>query len=126
MKKAKLTKKLFDIRNGEFYKAYITEGNYFTVALITVNGETTAYYSELIETLEEWDEGIYQLEPVGDDFKIIFDKQSLEKVIELLEQQDEVAIDLQGRRWAKCVLCGEIDHVDNFRWEEHTSELQSR
>ena len=71
--KAIITKKLFDIRNGEFYKAHITEGNDFTIAFITLNGETTAYFSGLIETLEEFNEGNFQLEAVGDDFKIIFD-----------------------------------------------------
>jgi hypothetical protein len=71
MTKAILTKKMFDIKNGEVYKAYINQGNYFTIALITQNGETTTYYTaDLIESAEEWNEGNYQLEVVGDDFKI--------------------------------------------------------
>ena len=69
--KAKVTKKLFNINGGEVYQAYIEEGNDFTVALITENGETVAYYTaDLIETEEEWNEGGFQLEVVGDDFII--------------------------------------------------------
>lgn len=71
MTKAILTKKLYDIKNGEVYKAYITKGNEFTVAIITENGETQAYYTaDLIESAEEWKEGNFNLEVVGDDFTI--------------------------------------------------------
>jgi hypothetical protein len=46
-----------------------------------------------------------------------------DEIVELLEhaknqrntaQQDEVARDAEGRRLAKCVLCGKIDYVDKF------------
>ena len=71
MRKAILTEKLFNIESGEVYRAYITKGNDFTIALITKNGETTAYYSaDLIDSLEEWEEGNFNLEAVGDDFTI--------------------------------------------------------
>ncbi len=71
MTKAILTKKMFDIKNGEAYKAYIEKGNYFTIALITQNGETQTYYTaDLIESAEEWNEGDFNLEVVGDDFTI--------------------------------------------------------
>ena len=69
--KAKVTQKLFNINGGEVYQAYIEEGNDFTIALITENGETTAYYTaDLIDSLEEWEEGSFNLEAVGDDFII--------------------------------------------------------
>ena len=69
--KAILTKRLFDVENGVIYRARITKGNEFTVALITENGETTAYYTaDPIESTEEWNEGNFQLEVVGDDFTI--------------------------------------------------------
>lgn len=71
MTKAYLTEKLYNIQDGEVYKAYINKGNEFTVALITENGETQAYYTaDSIRSAEEWNEGNYQLEVVGDDFTI--------------------------------------------------------
>ena len=71
MTNAILTKKLFDIKNGEVYRAYIKKGNDFTVALIEENGETTAYYTaNIIDSLEEWEEGNFNLEVVGNDFTI--------------------------------------------------------
>ena len=83
MRKAILTKKLFDVKNGEIYKAYISKDNCFTVAIITENGETQAYYTaDLIESVEEWKEGNYQLEVVGDDF-----------IIEKLENYETVEIE---------------------------------
>ena len=72
MTKAMLTEKMYDINNGEVYKGHISKGNDFTIAFITKNGETTTYYSaDLIESAEEWEEGNFNLEVVGDDFQII-------------------------------------------------------
>ena len=76
MRKAYLAEKLFNIKNGEVYKAYISKGNYFTIALITQNGETTTYYTaDSIESVEEWNEGNFNLEVVGDDFTIYMEIQ---------------------------------------------------
>lgn len=71
MTKAILMEKMFDIENGEIYRAHVKKGNDFTVALINENGEITVYYTaNLIESEEEWNGGNFQLEVVGDDFKI--------------------------------------------------------
>ena len=73
MKKAILKNKMFDIENGEVYRAYITKGNDFTIVLIKEkeSGEIVSYYTaDLIESEEEWNGGNYQLEVVADDFKI--------------------------------------------------------
>lgn len=81
MKKVMLTEKLYDIKNGEVYKGHIRKGCDFTVALITENGETTAYYSaDLIESAEEWEEGNINLEVVGDDFQIIKEDKKIKKM----------------------------------------------
>ena len=32
----------------------------------------------------------------------------------LFEQNNEIIMDDKGRRWAKCIICGEVNTVDNF------------
>ena len=46
--------------------------------------------------------------------KIAIEALEKEMIKNLIEQGDEIAIDLEGRRWAKCILCETINLVDKF------------
>lgn len=34
--------------------------------------------------------------------------------MKMFEQNNKIVVDVMGRRWVKCLICGKVDFADNF------------